>query len=626
MVKKSIVLFLVLFCIFTDTANSQNEEINNLKQKLSETPDDSVKCFILKDIASAYIYENPDSAFYYADKALICSEKQKYYKNAGDSYKLKGIVSIMRGDNKNAEKYFKLSYKYFKMLNKDYDKYRAMYYMNMNILYIKQPDYSKALLYVDSARAILENKNDSLSISNLAKLYSNKSVILNDKGFFKEAVEYNLKAVKLKDKIGEDNLKETNYLNIGNSFGYLGEYDKAIKYFFLAKDAAQKKQNNYILIKALNNLASMYSHKKEYEKSIKINLELIDFLDRMHTENKKVLAYITISQSYDMLGKIKKAEEFFQKALITAERCNDESMKLPAYTNYGFFLVKQGKAKQGIIYADKALKIAKRQNVSGSLTDIYEIKYNAYEKTGRLDSSIYFLKKYYALKDSFESERVKKDIHNLEIKYQTAEKEKENQKLQYENTLQKTKIAEEKKIRKFYLFALISALIFILIILIQLRKKDNAYKFLVKRNNELTEKEQELKAVKEQLIHSALKRRDPVYDDEKKEELLAKIENEFDKNKIYKENITLKELAEKLNTNTSYLSGIFNNVYKKSFSDFINQYRIKEAIELFENPDFDKFSTDAIGLESGFNSGKTFVRVFKKQIGVTPSYYRKHNK
>ncbi len=129
MVKKSIVLFLVLFCIFIDTVNSQNEEINNLKQKLSETPDDSVKCFILKDIASAYIYENPDSAFYYADKALICSEKQKYYENAGDSYKLKGIVSIMRGDNKNAEKYFKLSYKYFKMLDKDYDKYRHLQYL-----------------------------------------------------------------------------------------------------------------------------------------------------------------------------------------------------------------------------------------------------------------------------------------------------------------------------------------------------------------------------------------------------------------------------------------------------------------------------------------------------------------
>ncbi|MCF6185169.1 MAG: helix-turn-helix domain-containing protein, partial [Bacteroidales bacterium] len=596
------------------------------KHKFFETSNDSVKCSVLKDIANAYIFENPDSSFYYADKTITCSEKKKYYENIGDSYRLKGIVSIMKSDTKNAEKYFKLSYKYFKMLNKDYDKYRSAYYINMNILYIQELNYPKALLYADSAMMILENKNDSLSMSNLAKLYTNKSNILNDRGMFREAIECNLKAIELTDKTKEKNRKEINYLNIGNSFGYLGEYDKAAEYFALAKNTAKENQNNYILVKALNNLASMYGKKKDYEKSIDINLELINFLDSLHIENKKVLAFVTLSESYGMTGNTKKAEEFLKKSLKTAEEYNDESMKLLAYTTYGTFLIKQGKFKQGIIYADKALKIAEAQNNLNSLIDIFESKYKAYEKIGQLDSSVCYLKKYQVLKDSFENEKVKKDIYNLEIKYQTAEKEKENQKLQYKNTLQEIKIAEGKKIRNFYLFALIFALIFILIIFIQLRKKNNAYEFLVKKNNELSEKEQELKAVKEKLIRSAVDKREPVYNDEKKEELLTKIENEFDGNKIYKEDITLKKLAEKLDSNTSYLSGIFNTVYKKSFSDFVNEYRIKEATELFNNPDFDKLSTDAVGIEAGFNTGKTFVRAFKKHIGVTPSYYRKHNK
>ncbi len=621
------ILFLsMLFLAFNSSIDAQNKKINDLKHKFFETSNDSVKCSVLKDIANAYIFENPDSSFYYADKTITCSEKKKYYENIGDSYRLKGIVSIMKSDTKNAEKYFKLSYKYFKMLNKDYDKYRSAYYINMNILYIQELNYPKALLYADSAMMILENKNDSLSMSNLAKLYTNKSNILNDRGMFREAIECNLKAIELTDKTKEKNRKEINYLNIGNSFGYLGEYDKAAEYFALAKNTAKENQNNYILVKALNNLASMYGKKKDYEKSIDINLELINFLDSLHIENKKVLAFVTLSESYGMTGNTKKAEEFLKKSLKTAEEYNDESMKLLAYTTYGTFLIKQGKFKQGIIYADKALKIAEAQNNLNSLIDIFESKYKAYEKIGQLDSSVCYLKKYQVLKDSFENEKVKKDIYNLEIKYQTAEKEKENQKLQYKNTLQEIKIAEGKKIRNFYLFALIFALIFILIIFIQLRKKNNAYEFLVKKNNELSEKEQELKAVKEKLIRSAVDKREPVYNDEKKEELLTKIENEFDGNKIYKEDITLKKLAEKLDSNTSYLSGIFNTVYKKSFSDFVNEYRIKEATELFNNPDFDKLSTDAVGIEAGFNTGKTFVRAFKKHIGVTHSYYRKHNK
>ena len=624
MMKKScILLFLSLF-LFLNSIDAQDKKIDSLKQELSGISNDSLRCLILNSIANAYIFENPDSAFFYADKTLMYSENKKYYENIGDSYRLKGIVCIMKSDIKNAEKYFKLSYKYFRMLNKDDDKYRSAYYINMNILYIQQPNYSKALLYADSAMVLLKNKKDSLSMSNLAKLYTNKSNIFNNQGLFIEAIECNLKAIELTDKTGEKNRKEINYLNIGNSFGYLREYDKAIKYFYMAENTAKENKNNYMLIKALNNLASMYDKKKEYRRSVEINLKLVDFLDSLHIENKKVLAFVTLSQSYNMLGKTKKVEEFLEKSLKTAEKYNDESLKLLAYTNYEIFMIKHGKIKQGIIYADKALKIAKAQNNLNSLIDIYQSKYKAYEKTGQLDSSIYYLKKYQDLKESIENEKVKKDIYNLEIKYRTAEKEKENQKLQFENTLQKTKIKQTRKTRDIFLFSLILAFILLSIIFNLLKRKNKIYKILVKQFNELKEKEKELKIVKKQLNYS--ENRESAFTDEKKEELLSKIENEFEINKIYKENISLQKLAEKLNTNTSYLSGIINNIYKTSFSDFLNHYRIQEAVDLFNNPDFINYSTEAIGKESGFNSDKTFVRAFKKHIGVTPSYFRKNNR
>ncbi len=624
MMKKScILLFLSLF-LFLNSIDAQDKKIDSLKQELSGISNDSLRCLILNNIANAYIFENPDSAFFYADKTLMYSENKKYYENIGDSYRLKGIVCIMKSDIKNAEKYFKLSYKYFRMLNKDDDKYRSAYYINMNILYIQQPNYSKALLYADSAMVLLKNKKDSLSMSNLAKLYTNKSNIFNNQGLFREAIECNLKAIELTDKTGEKNRKEINYLNMGNSFGYLREYDKAIKYFYMAENTAKENENNYMLIKALNNLASMYDKKKEYRRSVEINLKLVDFLDSLHIENKKVLAFVTLSQSYNMLGKTKKVEEFLEKSLKTAEKYNDESLKLLAYTNYEIFMIKHGKIKQGIIYADKALKIAKAQNNLNSLIDIYQSKYRAYEKTGQLDSSIYYLKKYQDLKESIENEKVKKDIYNLEIKYRTAEKEKENQKLQFENTLQKTKIKQTRKTRDIFLFSLILAFILLSIIFNLLKRKNKIYKILVKRFNELKEKENELKIVKKQLNYS--ENRESAFTDEKKEELLSKIENEFEINKIYKENISLQKLAEKLNTNTSYLSGIINNIYKTSFSDFLNHYRIQEAVDLFNNPDFINYSTEAIGKESGFNSDKTFVRAFKKHIGVTPSYFRKNNR
>ena len=48
--------------------------------------------------------------------------------------------------------------------------------------------------------------------------------------------------------------------------------------------------------------------------------------------------------------------------------------------------------------------------------------------------------------------------------------------------------------------------------------------------------------------------------------------------------ITLKDLAGKLRIHPNQLSRIVNEVYKLSFNDFINKYRIADAKQLLSDP------------------------------------------
>lgn len=87
-------------------------------------------------------------------------------------------------------------------------------------------------------------------------------------------------------------------------------------------------------------------------------------------------------------------------------------------------------------------------------------------------------------------------------------------------------------------------------------------------------------------------------------------------------NLKLSELAKKINISTHQLSQLLNENLGKSFSTYINEYRIEEACKLITTDS--RFTFEAIGYEVGFNSKSTFYAVFKKIKGVTPALYKEN--
>ncbi|HEK21365.1 MAG TPA: FtsX-like permease family protein, partial [Bacteroidetes bacterium] len=87
--------------------------------------------------------------------------------------------------------------------------------------------------------------------------------------------------------------------------------------------------------------------------------------------------------------------------------------------------------------------------------------------------------------------------------------------------------------------------------------------------------------------------------------------------------LSLTSLSEKLGLTTHELSRIINSVLKKSFNDFINEYRVAEVTLQMKDPAFDQFTLQGIAYDAGFNSPSTFHRVFKQLTGKTPAEYKK---
>lgn len=105
-------------------------------------------------------------------------------------------------------------------------------------------------------------------------------------------------------------------------------------------------------------------------------------------------------------------------------------------------------------------------------------------------------------------------------------------------------------------------------------------------------------------------------------DIQEKINILFETRKIYTNpELTLSTLAKELNIRPQLLSQFINDNLNKSFTQFINEYRIEEVKRLLKENT--PFKIDALGFEAGFNSSSTFYSAFKKITGTTPSNYQK---
>ena len=81
-------------------------------------------------------------------------------------------------------------------------------------------------------------------------------------------------------------------------------------------------------------------------------------------------------------------------------------------------------------------------------------------------------------------------------------------------------------------------------------------------------------------------------------------------------------VAQRLGTNTNYLSQYFTQEKKKTFPEYTQELRINYVLNRLKNDKiFRKFTLQAIAEEIGYKNAATFVRIFKAQTGISPSFY-----
>jgi len=110
--------------------------------------------------------------------------------------------------------------------------------------------------------------------------------------------------------------------------------------------------------------------------------------------------------------------------------------------------------------------------------------------------------------------------------------------------------------------------------------------------------------------------------EEEAKALHSRLTELMQKEALYKKNdLTLQDLANRLDTHPNYLSQVINEIEHKNFYNYINSLRVEEFIRSASRAETKYYTLLALAFDSGFNSKSTFNKYFKESTGKSPTEY-----
>ncbi|MDV7699303.1 tetratricopeptide repeat protein [Chryseobacterium soli] len=441
-------------------------------------------------------------------------------------------------------------------------------------------------------------------------------------GNFKKVIDLSKDAEQLaaeaNDNIALSNtyrLRAASYTELGFNDQSFKEFQEALK---IAEKIPSKNSRNYQKALIYTGLASYFAHINapidsviQYQKKCLGAAIVMD--DSKEFLNKK---YYTLALSYINLGKtsvathhIKDAETYFSKALEISRNKKyliNKDLEITTLNEFAWLYHDQKHYEKATYYAEQAENLEKSVRLPYIRRDIYEVYFKSFVELGDKEQSKKYMNLYTKLNDSLvnaEKKTINTPVENM----------MEKQGELHSNTIKEILITT-------------SAIIIALLLGGWFLWKRNQNKLHKRYEIIIDHLKNETQTVQPQPV--LVKTEDKINESnitisqDTTTSLLHKLSRFEKSEKFLKKDMSLTALSNSLNTNPRYLSEIIKQHKDKNFNNYLNGLRIQYIInKLYDTPIFREYKISYLAEACGFSSREVFAVIFKKETGVTPSYF-----
>lgn len=334
----------------------------------------------------------------------------------------------------------------------------------------------------------------------LAKIYNGIGNVYLVQGAYEQAAAYYYKATIIAENFPVQTASAIGsiYNNLAGVLNRLHQWQKALYYLDKAEHIARAQDNNRLLGNALHNKGCVYINQKDWDKSLQYLKAALSVSRKSNLPALQHMSLTSIGTAYLEKG-------MPERALASLLEAKNLAVDIPPFNENAFMLAiskayfQMKDYKQAEHFLLQVLRKAEVLGLDDNQRDAHKNLAYLYAATGDYRKAYIHKESLEELIDKIENQETVKNIHQLEIKYHTAQKDKEIIKNQLQISEQKHHI--EKK--NILITVIIAGIVLLTVLLIganinyrhKQRLQANRIR-LLQQEKELSEKEQEIKELK----------------------------------------------------------------------------------------------------------------------------------
>lgn len=471
------------------------------------------------------------------------------------------------------------------------------------------------------------------------------------RGDYVRALEFYVNGLKICETGRKRNGIAVFYKNIGNVYCQFQDFGKGAEYYKKGYSLCRKYPDADTERKILINLTGLYIYiNKPAEARKYLNATLA-----MKDGGDKVTMFMT---RYNR-GLVDAAEGRYAEAssrfrlLAGFARASGLPAQYECYALQELYKTfnKMGLADSAMFYLEKCEREIVFHGLRHLFIDELKDASDIYGAAGQADKAMKYKAEYLTVSDSILNQRKFDEVKNAQFRYEMEKTDKEIRSLRTQHEANRLTISRQRTAIILGLGAMLAVTAFLIVLYRQNKKLNDSYADLYAINRDFMARQEhmnrrhaddmarisELEAEADGLRAAAgtahggtagapaRKYMSSNLDGTHQQALAEAIAAVMDNGEEFcSADFSLDRLSALVGSNNKYVSQVINSTYNKNFSNFVNEYRIRTACKrLVDDDGYGHLTVKAVGESVGYRSHATFVNMFRKITGLTPSLYQK---
>jgi len=339
------------------------------------------------------------------------------------------VLLIRGGDYEASERVYQEAVKETKGLAPG--KGLATFWHNRGNLFYYISEFDSSLFYYERGLAMrrkIEDKEGELkSLNNIGGIY----YMLNE---HQTALKYYEEGLRKEAELGFDEGSQVYLSNLGTIYTSLRLYDKALWYF--RKSLVQYKDNIKDLHTVYAGIGIVYKEQERYDSSEYYMKLALRAGEEAGVPSQVAYTYVNLATLYNSQMKYGQAIEALKNA--KAIPIEDPLLEMSIVGNMAAIYLDQKNMDSAMIYMEELMKLEKLNKIEKHQEDLSKLYAYYYLMKKDFVTGLNYLEIYEQYKDSIYDLETVKQINEMQAKYESEKKEKENEMLQLENKSYRT--------------------------------------------------------------------------------------------------------------------------------------------------------------------------------------------